>query len=75
MGCGDEHTAFIASNGYVYTMGSNADGRLGIASRNLKYSNSPCLVEALSRVKATKIACGWGHTVCVTGKSIRNIRY
>ena len=28
--CGYSHSAFIASNGYVYTMGSNLEGRLGV---------------------------------------------
>ena len=46
--CGDEHTAFIA-NGYLYTMGSNADGRLGISQKDIKTSSSPCLVGGLSR--------------------------
>jgi len=66
--CGDEHSAFIASNGYIYTMGSNADGRLGISSRNVKFSSSPCLVEVLSRYKAVKVSCGWGHTAAVVGE-------
>lgn len=46
-------------------MGSNTDGRLGISSRNVKYSTSPCLVEVLSRYKATKVSCGWGHTAAI----------
>lgn len=58
LACGDEHSAFIASNGYIYTMGSNVDGKLGIASRNIKHSASPCLVEVLSRYKAVKVSCG-----------------
>jgi len=67
--CGEEHSAFIASNGYIYTMGSNADGRLGISSRGVKYSSSPCLVEVLSRYKAIKVSCGWGHTAAVVGNN------
>lgn len=30
--CGDEHLGFISSRGYVYTLGSNKEGRLGIGS-------------------------------------------
>lgn len=65
--CGEEHSAFIASNGYIYTMGSNENGRLGISSRNVKSAASPCLVEVLSRYKAVKVSCGWGHTAAVVG--------
>jgi len=45
--CGDDHAAFV-SDGYVYTMGDNSDGRLGI-SKNVKQVSSPCLVESLTR--------------------------
>ncbi len=54
-------------------MGSNADGRLGISSRGVKYSSSPCLVEVLSRYKATKVSCGWGHTAAVVGNIQKQI--
>lgn len=65
--CGDEHSAFIASNGYIYTMGSNIDGRLGISSRSLKNSPSPCLVEFLARTQAIKVSCGGAHTAALMG--------
>ncbi len=65
--CGDEHSAFIASNGYIYTMGSNIDGRLGISSRSLKSSPSPCLVEFLARTQAIKVSCGGAHTAALMG--------
>jgi len=63
--CGDEHSAFITNNGSVYTMGSNADGRLGIGDRSVKLSSTPCLVEGLSWFKAVEISCGWGHTAVI----------
>jgi X-linked retinitis pigmentosa GTPase regulator len=63
--CGDEHSAFITSNGSVYTMGSNADGRLGIGDRSVKLSSTPCLVEELSWFKAVEVSCGWGHTAVI----------
>ena len=63
--CGEEHSAFITDNGSIYTMGSNAEGRLGIGDRTMKISVTPCLVEALSKFNAVEIACGWGHTVAV----------
>ncbi|OMJ68501.1 hypothetical protein SteCoe_34024 [Stentor coeruleus] len=64
--CGEEHAAFISSQGHVYTMGSNSDGRLGIDDKSLSFSSSPCLVISLSDLNPIKIACGWGHTACVT---------
>jgi alpha-tubulin suppressor-like RCC1 family protein len=63
--CGEEHSAFIANNGSIYTMGSNAEGRLGIGDKTMKISVTPCLLEALSKFNAVEIACGWGHTVAV----------
>lgn len=64
--CGEEHAAFIAQNGCVYTMGSNSEGRLGIGNRTIRQSASPCLVEALSTRAAEYVACGWGHTAVVS---------
>ena len=56
--CGEEHSALISQSGYVYTMGSNNEGRLGINSKTIKQSHSPCLVEDLAKHKASKISCG-----------------
>lgn len=60
--CGEEHTAFITTNGLIYAIGSNADGRLGIGDRHVKYISSPCLVEIPARTPAQSISCGYGHT-------------
>lgn len=60
--CGEEHSAFITQSGSIYTMGSNADGRLGIGDMSVKLASTPCLVEDLASFKAAEIACGWGHT-------------
>jgi alpha-tubulin suppressor-like RCC1 family protein len=49
--------------GLVYTIGNNADGRLGVGDRSLGFSSSPCLVEFPGAEPAKSIACGWGHTV------------
>ena len=45
-------------------MGSNAEGKLGIGDKALKYSNVPCLVESLTQVK--KVSCGMTHTLAIT---------
>jgi len=63
--CGEEHSAFITSNGSMYTMGKNSDGRLGIGDRSVKFSNLPCLVEGLSCFNTVEIACGFGHSVAI----------
>ncbi|OMJ68832.1 hypothetical protein SteCoe_33607 [Stentor coeruleus] len=64
--CGEEHSAFIAISGHVYSMGSNSDGRLGLGDKSLRQSSSPCLVEGLMNYKCVRISCGWGHTAVVT---------
>ncbi|OMJ71844.1 hypothetical protein SteCoe_29854 [Stentor coeruleus] len=64
--CGEEHAAFISSQGHVYTMGNNSDGRLGIDDKEVNYSSSPCLVSFLSGLNPITISCGWGHTACIT---------
>jgi len=63
--CGEEHSAFITDIGTLYTMGSNADGRLGIGDKSIKSASTPCLVEALSSSKVVEVACGMGHTMAV----------
>jgi Regulator of chromosome condensation (RCC1) repeat len=49
-------------------MGSNIDGRLGISSRSVKSSSSPCLVEGLSHFRGIKVSCGSSHTAAIIGK-------
>ena len=46
----------------MYTIGSNADGRLGIGNKSLKYTSSPSLVELPSHIPAVAISCGGCHT-------------
>ena len=63
--CGEEHTAFVSQpGGHVYAMGSNAEGKLGIAEKTLRFSNVPCLVEDLSDI--VKVSCGMSHTLALT---------
>lgn len=63
--CGTVHSAFIEASGLLYTIGSNADGRLGVGKRAVGQSKSPCLVEALAHVRIAEVACGGGHTLAV----------
>lgn len=63
--CGEEHSAFITGRGQIFTVGSNSEGRLGLGDRSMTQSSTPCMVEALSRLNAVHVACGWGHTAAV----------
>lgn len=68
--CGEEHSAFISQQGHVYSMGSNTDGKLGIADRSLRQSSSPCLVEDLASYRIAGISCGFAHTVAITEQGL-----
>ncbi|OMJ86156.1 hypothetical protein SteCoe_12355 [Stentor coeruleus] len=63
--CGDQHSGFISSEGHIYTMGSNLEGRLGISDLNIKFSSSPCLVESLKTEECLQLSCGGGHTIAI----------
>lgn len=63
--CGDEHAAFISKSGYLYTMGSNLNGRLGIGDKSISQSSSPCLVDKLSGCRAVYISCSSQHSACI----------
>ncbi len=75
--CGDEHTALVTSmgseplpmidDGFVYTMGNNMNGRLGIGDNSLTHSPVPCLVEGLVGQHILRVSCGWTHTAAVSG--------
>jgi X-linked retinitis pigmentosa GTPase regulator len=63
--CGEEHSCFVAGDGgYVYSMGSNADGKLGIGDFNKSVCNVPTLVDGLYGIK--KVSCGLSHTLAVS---------
>lgn len=64
--CGDEHTGFIAYNGYLYTMGSNSFGKLGTNAPSHHYASRPILVETLNYYQIIDISCGFNHTGAVT---------
>ena len=71
--CGLEHSAFITSDNFLYTMGSNRCGQLGIGDPNVSYKNSPVLVEQLADqndasiwVGVAGVSCGAYHTLAHT---------
>lgn len=47
--CGEKHSGFISDQGYIYMMGCNEQGKLGIGDTFLKNSFSPLLVESIAR--------------------------
>ena len=64
MACGEEHTCFVSTHGgHVYAMGSNQDGKLGVADKTIQNSNVPCLVDGLENI--VKVSCGLGHSLAL----------
>jgi len=64
--CGDDHTVFVSSmneGGYVYTMGSNVDSKLGIGNSDIRSVNVPTLVEGICNI--TKVAAGNAHSIAL----------
>ena len=43
--CGEEHAAFLTNANFIYTIGSNRCGQLGIRDQDMQSKNSPVLVE------------------------------
>ena len=43
--CGSEHSAFVTDQDFVYTIGSNRCGQLGIRDPSVQTKCSPVLVE------------------------------
>lgn len=56
--------------GFVYTMGNNLNGRLGLGDQSLTHSSVPCLVESLLNERISKIACGVNNTIAITETGI-----
>ncbi|XP_052771855.1 alsin-like [Mya arenaria] len=63
---GEEHSLVLTRDHALYALGSNTHGQLGLPALSAEYSFDPCLVEKLSGVNVTEIACGNHHSACVT---------
>jgi len=61
--CAEDHSAFITTNGSLFSMGNNSEGKLGLNDHSIRISTIPRLVEAIREV--THVSCGQGHTVAV----------
>jgi alpha-tubulin suppressor-like RCC1 family protein len=67
--CGYNHTHLLSKEGFVYSMGSNEDGKLGLglSHKELIKSTSPRLVESLNHIK--HIAAGLSHSLALSKDS------
>lgn len=63
--CGEAHTHILSKDGFVYSMGSNHYGVLGLSvdERNLKNVTEPQLITTLSSI--TQIASGRAHSLAL----------
>lgn len=73
--CGPDHTHLLSQSGYLYSMGSNRDGRLGLGLtyQQLQYQRSPRLVESLNKLSSVStsirhsLAIGGNENQCLYG--------
>ncbi|XP_051896977.1 probable E3 ubiquitin-protein ligase HERC4 [Pristis pectinata] len=65
--CGEEHTAVLTKDGFVFTFGAGAYGQLG--HNSTKDEIKPRLVSGLFGKKVSQIACGRYHTLVLTPSS------
>jgi alpha-tubulin suppressor-like RCC1 family protein len=63
--CGLNHSHLVTRDGFLYSMGSNEDGKLGLGQspKDLAFSTSPRLVESLRGVKT--VASGLNHSLAI----------
>jgi alpha-tubulin suppressor-like RCC1 family protein len=68
--CGQDHTAFITNDNFLYSIGSNLCGQLGVGDAKLKIKNSPILVEHFVNnqelIGVMSVSCGDNHTIIST---------
>ena len=64
--CGAAHTVFVTLNDYVYAMGANENGQLGIDDP-VRVKNSPVLIESLPVRRVSQIACGGNVSYLLSG--------
>jgi alpha-tubulin suppressor-like RCC1 family protein len=63
--CGLNHTHLVSKDGYLYSMGSNEYGKLGLGltDKELVQSASPRLIESIKSVRS--VAVGLHHSIAV----------
>lgn len=62
--CGKDHLGFIDQDGLLYSLGSNAFGKLGVGISAGGDIGSPTRVVGVSGV--THVSCGNNHSLCCT---------
>uniref|UniRef100_A0A8D2GSF6 X-linked retinitis pigmentosa GTPase regulator n=1 Tax=Urocitellus parryii TaxID=9999 RepID=A0A8D2GSF6_UROPR len=67
--CGYYHSAFVTMDGELYTFGEPENGKLGLPSQMLINHRIPQLVDKIPE-KVIQVACGGGHTVVLTEKTV-----
>ncbi|CAM6042599.1 unnamed protein product [Sphagnum compactum] len=60
---GWNHTAFVTESGGLYTCGDGTFGQLGLGDTETRFL--PCLVEHLTSLFVTMVACGMRHTLAL----------
>ncbi|CAK9870549.1 unnamed protein product [Sphagnum jensenii] len=60
---GWNHTAFVTESGGLYTCGDGTFGQLGLGDTQTRFL--PCLVEHLTSLFVTMVACGMRHTLAL----------
>ncbi|ETV68259.1 hypothetical protein, variant 1 [Aphanomyces astaci] len=61
---GEYHSAALTASGQVYTWGLGKDGQLGLGTNDDR--NIPRKLSELDGLHIVQVACGGGHTVCVS---------
>ncbi|KAF1794231.1 SKP1/BTB/POZ domain [Phytophthora cactorum] len=64
LSCGYHHTAIVTEDGAIYTFGRNDYGQLGLGHK--LHMARPTLIESLSRMRITQVACGCYHTLALS---------
>jgi len=63
--CGFNHSHLVTKDGFLYSMGSNEDGKLGIglSQKDMPESFSPRLVEGIKHVRS--VSAGQSHSLAI----------
>ena len=55
--CGKAHTVVVMESGRIFAFGNNAEGQLGVGSRNPEFTHTPVEVQAKVRMLKKIILC------------------
>lgn len=57
----------VIESGELWTMGLGKFGQLGGGVNSLTFQSIPIRASALDQVRIVSVACGWKHTLCLSG--------